>query len=57
MHTFLTYVLLPSGWFPVNKSLVDSDKFTVESARAESARIARDLYPTYVTKTIILEFK
>lgn len=58
MHTFLTYALLPSGWHPVRESLVESGPFpSVDAARNESLRRARELYPSHVTKTIILEFK
>lgn len=58
MHTYLTYVLLPSGYHPVKESLVDADlRFdNLEAAKAESRRLARQLYPSHVTKTIILQF-
>lgn len=57
MHTFLTYALLPSGWFPIRQSLTDTSVMTPTEARAASRALARELYTSHVTKTIILEFK
>lgn len=44
MTTYITYVLLPSGWHPVRESLAES--------RADSVNRARALYRSHVTKTI-----
>lgn len=57
MHTFLTYALLPSGWFPIRQSLTDTSVMTVAEARDASRDRARALYTSHVTKTIILEFR
>lgn len=58
MHTYLTYVLLPSGWWPVRESQVDSANYPSHlEAKAASRDRARQLYTSHVTKTIILEFK
>lgn len=57
MHTFITYALLPSGWWPVRQSLTDTSVMTPDEARAASRDQARALYTSHVTKTIILEFK
>lgn len=42
--TWRTYILTPMGWFPVKGSL----KPTI----AESRKVARRLYPTYLNKTV-----
>lgn len=44
--TYRTYILTPSkGWMPVKGSL--------KPTKEESKRVAKYLYPTYMTKTVV----